>query len=34
MLVLGLLLLAMALKPMIFKGKDWRSNVGLEDHAG
>jgi TctA family transporter len=33
MLALGLLLLALALKPMLFKGKDWRSNVGLDDVA-
>jgi len=31
MFALGLLLLALALKPMIFKSKDWRSKVGLED---
>lgn len=34
MLVLGLLLLALALKPMLSKGKDWRSNVGLDDPEG
>ena len=34
MLVLGLLLLALALKPLIFKGKDWRSKVGLDDQTG
>ncbi|MGA0025502.1 MAG: tripartite tricarboxylate transporter permease, partial [Burkholderiales bacterium] len=34
MFVLGLILLAVALKPLIFKSKDWRSNVGLEDHVG
>jgi putative tricarboxylic transport membrane protein len=31
MLVLGLLLLVLALKPMLFKSRDWRSNVGLDD---
>jgi len=34
MFVLGLILLAVALKPLIFKSKDWRSNVGLDDHVG
>ncbi len=34
MFVLGLILLAVALKPLIFKSKDWRSKVGLEDHVG
>lgn len=33
MLVLGLILLALALKPLIFKGKDWRSKVGLDESA-
>lgn len=31
MLVLGLVLLGLALKPLIFKGKDWRSSVGLDE---
>ena len=31
MLALGVILLALALKPMLFKSKDWRSNVGLDD---
>lgn len=31
MLALGLLLLLLALKPLFSKGKDWRSQVGLED---
>ena len=30
---LGVLLLLLSLKPLIFKGKDWRSKVGLEDQA-
>ena len=30
MLVLGLILLGLALKPLIFKSKDWRSSVGLD----
>ncbi len=30
MLVLGLVLLLLALKPLVFKGKDWRTEVGLE----
>lgn len=34
MLVLGLLLLALALKPVLFRSKDWRSTVGLDDNAG
>jgi putative tricarboxylic transport membrane protein len=34
MLVLGVLLLALALKPVLFKSKDWRSTVGLDDAAG
>ena len=33
MLVLGLILLALALKPLLFKGKDWRSSVGLDESA-
>ena len=33
MLALGLLLLLLALKPVLFKGRDWRSNVGLDDPA-
>ena len=31
MLVLGLILLALALKPLLFKSKDWRARVGLDD---
>jgi len=31
MLGLGVLLLLLSLKPLIFKSKDWRSEVGLED---
>lgn len=31
MLGLGLLLLLLALKPVLFKGRDWRSKVGLDD---
>ncbi|MBX3661995.1 MAG: tripartite tricarboxylate transporter permease [Burkholderiales bacterium] len=31
MFVLALVLLAFALKPVIFKGKDWRAGVGLDD---
>ena len=31
MFVLALVLLALALKPLLFKGKDWRSDVGLDD---
>ena len=31
MLVLGLVLLVLALKPLIFKSKDWRSSVGLDE---
>ncbi|HEU0290582.1 MAG TPA: hypothetical protein VFR39_07520, partial [Burkholderiales bacterium] len=30
MLALGALLLLLSLKPLFFKGKDWRSAVGLE----
>jgi len=30
MLALGAILLLFALKPLVFKGKDWRSEVGLE----
>jgi len=30
MLVLGVVLFLFALKPLVFKGKDWRSEVGLE----
>jgi TctA family transporter len=33
MLVLGLILLVLALKPVLFKSRDWRSNVGLDDPA-
>ena len=29
MLILGLILLGLALKPLVFKDKDWRSSVGL-----
>ncbi len=31
MLVLGLIMFLFALKPLVFKGKDWRSTVGLEE---
>ena len=31
MLILGALLLLLALKPLLVKGKDWRSKVGLEE---
>jgi len=31
MLALGVVLFLFALKPLVFKGKDWRSKVGLED---
>ena len=30
MLILGLILLGMALKPLVFKDKDWRTSVGLD----
>jgi putative tricarboxylic transport membrane protein len=30
MLALGVVLLLLALKPLVFKGKDWREKVGLE----
>jgi putative tricarboxylic transport membrane protein len=30
MLALGVVLFLLALKPLVFKGKDWRSTVGLE----
>jgi putative tricarboxylic transport membrane protein len=30
MLILGLILLGLALKPLVFKDKDWRSSVGLD----
>jgi len=33
MLALGLLLLLLALKPVLFKSRDWRSKVGLDDPA-
>jgi putative tricarboxylic transport membrane protein len=33
MLVLGALLFLLALKPLIFKGKDWRAKVGLEEQG-
>lgn len=33
MLALGLLLLLLALKPLLFKSRDWRSKVGLDDPA-
>ena len=32
MFALGAVLLALALKPLLFKGKDWREDVGLEKH--
>jgi putative tricarboxylic transport membrane protein len=31
MLALGMVLLLLSLKPLFFKGKDWRSKVGLEE---
>jgi len=31
MLALGVLLVLFALKPLVFRGKDWRSTVGLEN---
>ncbi|MGH8634454.1 MAG: tripartite tricarboxylate transporter permease [Burkholderiales bacterium] len=31
MLALGLILFLFALKPLVFKGKDWRQQVGLEE---
>jgi len=31
MLVLGLIMFLFAIKPLLFKGKDWRSTVGLEN---
>jgi putative tricarboxylic transport membrane protein len=34
MLAIGLLLFLMALKPLVFKGKDWRRNVGLDEAQG
>lgn len=34
MLVLGVVLLLLSLKPLFFKGKDWRSKVGLEEQQG
>jgi putative tricarboxylic transport membrane protein len=33
MLALAALLLVLAIKPLIFKGKDWRSQVGLDEPA-
>ncbi|MGV3626983.1 MAG: tripartite tricarboxylate transporter permease [Betaproteobacteria bacterium] len=33
MLALGLLLLLLALKPLLFKSRDWRSKVGLDEPA-
>lgn len=30
MLILGLILLGLALKPLVFKDKDWRTSVGLD----
>jgi len=33
MLVLGALLFLLALKPLIFKGKDWRAKVGLDEEG-
>jgi len=33
MLGLGVLLLLLSLKPLIFKSKDWRAEVGLEDQG-
>lgn len=34
MLALGMVLLLLSLKPLFFKGKDWRSKVGLEEQQG
>jgi putative tricarboxylic transport membrane protein len=34
MLAIGLLLFLMALKPLVFKGRDWRRNVGLDEAQG
>ncbi|MFN7087256.1 MAG: tripartite tricarboxylate transporter permease [Burkholderiales bacterium] len=33
MLGLGLLLFLFSIKPLVFKGKDWRSKVGLEEES-
>jgi putative tricarboxylic transport membrane protein len=33
MLALGAVLLLLALKPLVFRGKDWRETVGLEKHG-
>jgi hypothetical protein len=33
MLALGAVLLALALRPIFFRGRDWRAKVGL-DEAG
>jgi putative tricarboxylic transport membrane protein len=34
MLVLGMVLFLLSIKPLFFKGKDWRSKVGLEEQQG
>jgi TctA family transporter len=31
MLVLGVVIFAFSLKPLVVRGKDWRQSVGLED---
>jgi TctA family transporter len=31
MLILGVVLLLLGLKPLLTKGRDWRSKVGLEE---
>jgi putative tricarboxylic transport membrane protein len=33
MLVVAGLLILLALKPLVFRSKDWRADVGLEDQA-
>jgi putative tricarboxylic transport membrane protein len=33
MLVLGLILFLFALKPFIFRGRDWRESVGLDENT-
>jgi len=30
---LGLLLFLLSIKPLFFKGKDWRAKVGLEEQG-
>jgi putative tricarboxylic transport membrane protein len=34
MLILGLVILAFSLKPLLFRSKDWRESVGLEEQKG